>query len=73
MDKLLIQAKSPDEGRGKCVVRLSQESADIIHDLAYKTRRSDREVADTLIAFAAAHVELVPVPLYDLRMPEASA
>lgn len=73
MEKLVMQERDPDVGRGRSAVRVSQETAKIIHDLAYKTRQSDREVADTLIAFAAAHVELVPVNLYDLHLPEGEA
>jgi hypothetical protein len=70
-DKLILQVKEPEPtGRGSCNVRISNDSAKAIRDLAHKTRQTDREIADLLIAFALDRVELVPVELYDMRLPE---
>ena len=70
-DKLILHAKEPEPtGRGSCVVRIGSDSAKAIRDLAYRTRQSDREIVDTLLAFALDRVELVPVDLYDMRMKE---
>lgn len=72
-DKLILQSKEPEPiGRGTCNVRIGNDSARAIRDLAHKTRQTDREIADLLIAFALDRVELVPETLYSLRMAENS-
>ncbi len=51
-------------------VRISARNAAAVAMLAKRTRQTQISVLDTLIDYALAAVELVPVDLYDLRMKE---
>lgn len=58
------------ENRQAQVVRVSAEAAELLRQIAEKTRGSKSDIASDAILFAAKHVQLTKVVVYDYSFKE---
>lgn len=52
---------------------VSESCAAQIREIAYKTRRSVKEITDELLIYALSNVELRETPVYETHYPENEA
>lgn len=68
-----IQFRVPAENnssRPKSLIRVSDRHYDAIVDIAKMTHLPMKQIADRLLEEALKHVQLVEIPLYEMRFKE---